>query len=152
MRMASPLKDILGKAARWLFVIGLLFSLSPLQTAWASIACLCQSLSQSEACECAHGCDPSNGMHGETSDQSGVSETKVSLNVDEWPNSHSVSCCKPQQQSERPVVTRTNQLPVDVSSSQAVFVPVVSATVDVTRTHDPPRSRPLYVIHSCLLI
>ncbi|HWP43952.1 MAG TPA: hypothetical protein VNO14_11990, partial [Blastocatellia bacterium] len=54
----------IGRAARLLFVGALLASLSPLQLAWASIACLCRSLDRAESCECAHGCDPA--MHEES--------------------------------------------------------------------------------------
>jgi hypothetical protein len=152
MRSARPQKGILGKAARWLFVIGLLLSFSTFQAAWASTACRCQTLGQSEACEYAHGCDSSDGMYDETSQRSewAISETKYPPSGRS--DSPTVTCCQPQQQGERPLVTLANQLPVDVGSSQAVFVPVLSATVDVTRTHDPPRSRPLYIRHSCLLI
>jgi hypothetical protein len=154
MRSARAEKNRLGSTVRCLFVIGLLFSLSTFQAAWASIACMCQIPSQTDVCECAHACDPASGTHGKASHQSGHDEAETGFSVKgiESPYSNSMACCQPRQQSERPLVTFTNQLPADFESSEAVVAVVVPVTVYVTRTHDPPRSRPLYIRHSCLLI
>ncbi len=154
MKRARIIRSSPRVAARWLLVAGLLFSLSTSQAAHALTACMCETQSQVEDCECGDGCDPSSGMHGETSTElsPGGSDTESSVKGIEWPYSNSVTCCRPQQHSERPLITLNNQIPVDAVSHQAVVVPVVSGTVDVTRTHDPPRSRTLYVTHSCLRI
>jgi hypothetical protein len=135
--------------------LGLLFSLSPSQFAWASIACICQSLSQNESCECAHGCELSGGMHGESNDESEQNHSLINFSAtdSQSPGTHGLTCCQPHQQNERPVVTLNQQLHIEAESGAAVVVPVVSATVSAAiRTQDAPRSRPLYIRHSCLLI
>ena len=155
MRRARTVEEDLGKVARWLLISGLLFSLSTFQAAWASMVCMCQTPSESEACECAHGCDPSSGMHHEDSDQSEHhhSVTQFSVTGSESPDTHSFACCQPSQQSERPSITLSQQQPIEVESGTAAVVQTMSSTVEAaTRIHDPPHSRPLYVTHSCLLI
>lgn len=155
IRKARTSEERFGKTARWLVVLGLLFSLSSSQAVWASIACICQSLSQSDVCECAVGCTPSGGIHGEGVDKSeqDYSVTIFSVTDSQFPGTHGLTCCQPHQQTERPIFTLNQQPQVEAESGASVVVPVVSATVSTAiRTHDPPRSRPLYIRHSCLLI
>jgi hypothetical protein len=152
MSRARRVEERLGKAARWLLITGLLFSLSTFQGAW--MGCLCQTPDESEACECAHGCDPSGGMHDETVDKSEHhhSVTQFSVTGSESSGTHSLACCQHSQQSERPIVTFSQQL-IEEESSPVAAVAVMSPTIEAAiRTHDPPRERPLYVTHSCLLI
>ena len=145
-----------GRTARWLVALGLLFSLSSSQAALASIACICQSLSRSDGCECAHACDPSGEMRGESSDKA---EQHHFVNIisdateSQSPGTHGLTCCQPHQQTERPLVTLNQQPQLEAESGAAVVVTVASATVKAAiRTHDPPRTRPLYITHSSLLI
>ena len=154
MIRTRALKGISSKRGRRLFVIGLLFSLSSLQTVWASAACICQSLSQSEACECMHGCDSASGMHREnmTRPVPDASGTEFAITRSASPSSHSTACCEPQQQSEKLVVTLINPLSIESENYPTIVTSVALAVVHAINTHDPPHSRPLYVTHSCLLI
>ena len=152
MKRPRKTKNLTGRAARLLFVVGLLLSLSSFQVAWAAIACLCQSASRAESCECAHGCDPTMHENGTTGATHDYPETKSSIKWDVSPRTHSMSCCERQQQSEKPVMTFTSPSTVEVEDSPAIVLPTAIALAYAIRTHDPPRSRPLYVTHSCLLI
>jgi hypothetical protein len=94
-------------------------------------------------------------MHHETGDQSEHhhSVTQFSDTGSESPGTNAFACCQPHQQSETPIIILSQQQPVEVGTFAAVVVSVIPPTVEAAiRTHDPPRSRPLYVTHSCLLI
>lgn len=154
MIKTRALKGIPGKAARRLFVIGLLFLLSSLQIVWASAACIYQSLNQSEVCECVHGCNSASGMHPESMTRSvlDASETEFVITRSDSPSRHSQSCCEPQQQTAKPLVALINPLSVESENYPTIVTSVALAVVHAIKTHDPPHSRPLYVTHSCLLI
>ncbi|HWP43951.1 MAG TPA: hypothetical protein VNO14_11985 [Blastocatellia bacterium] len=63
-----------------------------------------------------------------------------------------MTCCGSQQQGEKPAATFTSPPAAGVEDIPAVALPGRLKTAQAMRTHDPPRSRPLYVTNSCLLI
>ncbi|HSE96704.1 MAG TPA: hypothetical protein VLD57_00450, partial [Blastocatellia bacterium] len=70
-------------------------------------------------------------MHRQSIDKSDQdhSVTIFSVTDSQSPGTHDLTCCRPHQQTERPLVTLSHQPQLEAESGAAVVVPVVSATV-----------------------
>lgn len=157
-------KRIIMSAARRALIIGVTLSLFSAQVAWAAAACLCNHQTESEIryCHCEHQRAPAHESHHgvishENSDShfttphSGNGATKDAVRGNDSLPSAAI-CCRLNPPASEPVIPVAVQEPGAVEEVGPITVHEPSVTTVPAGIDRPPRSRPIYLSLSSLLI
>ena len=160
MKRNRTTKRSFSKSIRWTLLLAAAVSLLSAQLSGAAILCFCgPPQSEADSCQCEHHCASSAGTHGESGALSNALESHTGATVSDMRGNQAVpsslSCCHGRQGAEAAVATVSFQKPDPVKGApppSGLDAPTTLASASIDGDLHNPRSRPLYIALSSLLI
>ncbi len=160
MKRDRTTKRSFSKSIRWTLLLAAAVSLLSAQISGAAILCFCgPPQSGADSCQCEHHCASSAETHGESGALSNAGGLHTGAIVSDMRGNqtvpNSLSCCHGRQGAEAAVVTGSFQRPDPVKGAlppSCLDAPVTVASAAIDGFLRNPRSRPLYIALSSLLI